>query len=247
MRGPFSSHPLLCISIDPSNITDATTLDQSCGGWYDPNTGTNRGAVRWNDIDTEIGSKAKGYICPPGQRCVSAASSVTVGETFDNVLGSSMQVIVIASANTWSGVMVRWVFFLLTGKEGAHLELLFFCIRSTKSWRRITGYLVSTSSLGKQEEYCFSAFLYFANFFCFSVSLSSTCGSRSCLSPSSPMPLQTYERRPNKVRLEQPSKFYNICLSRAFSLSFFFLARTHLKSKIGARTRPEEKKQSTRF
>ncbi|CED84829.1 high-affinity cell membrane calcium channel [Phaffia rhodozyma] len=96
-----------CYTVNPTNSSDLTTLSHACGGWYDASSNSNKGPVYIDDIDLPIVNFAKGYICPRGQRCIEQYDSVEVGQTFDNILGSMMQVVIIASANSWSSVMYQ--------------------------------------------------------------------------------------------------------------------------------------------
>jgi hypothetical protein len=58
---------------DPTNLKTAVSLSKSCGGWYDPTLGTNRGYVFMDDA-TDTGAP-KGFICPgPNQMCIQSTS-----------------------------------------------------------------------------------------------------------------------------------------------------------------------------
>jgi hypothetical protein len=57
------------------------------------------------DLSGDAVGRVKGYTCPPPQICAVADENLVTGQTFDNVLGSALQVFVISSANGWSPVM----------------------------------------------------------------------------------------------------------------------------------------------
>ncbi|KAI6015330.1 Ion transport protein-domain-containing protein [Pisolithus orientalis] len=58
-------------------------------------------------LDGSSGDSVKGYTCPLGQICQEGQGAYSGVESFDTVWNSVLQVIVIASANTWSTVMYQ--------------------------------------------------------------------------------------------------------------------------------------------
>lgn len=109
-RSVLTISPCLGLTSDGSRLADPTTApfstEQLCGGWFDPLTGTNQGFLTLDGIGGISSEAPKGYICPSGQICVQGDNQQP-GQSFDNVLFSALQVVIIASSNTWSGVMVR--------------------------------------------------------------------------------------------------------------------------------------------
>lgn len=79
------------------------TLDQICGGWYD------RDQNRMSYIQVDgVPSRMtpKGYFCPTGSMCVESDTNPNENsQSFDNILTSLLQVIIIISSNGWSGGM----------------------------------------------------------------------------------------------------------------------------------------------
>ncbi|KAG8696198.1 calcium channel protein, partial [Ceratobasidium sp. 394] len=95
-----------CVIADTTaDIANGIDLSQSCGGWMNPVTLKTVGYV---DSTGNITSEAKGFTCPLGQICVEASVNPQNGtQAFDNIFLASMQVIIVASANTWSPVMYQ--------------------------------------------------------------------------------------------------------------------------------------------
>lgn len=99
-KGSFERY---CVWIDPARQSNYTFPVQSCGGQYDAVTGLPRGFVQ-NSTGLPF-SNPKGYLCPQGQLCMETGNPNNGTQNFDNVAGAAMQVIVIASANTWANMM----------------------------------------------------------------------------------------------------------------------------------------------
>lgn len=91
-----------CYFVSPSNASDLVGLGRTCGSWYDPASATVRGAVLLADHFGDAVGSVKGFTCPPPQICAIADENLATGQTFDNVLGSALQVFIISSANGWS-------------------------------------------------------------------------------------------------------------------------------------------------
>lgn len=105
---------------DPSTVV---SLSRSCGGWYDSTLGANRGYFSIDDLNGEELAGPKGFICPgPDQMCIQDDENQETGQSFDNVLAAAQQVVVIASANTWTPVMY------MTIDADGYLSSLFFIL-----------------------------------------------------------------------------------------------------------------------
>ncbi|KAE8227194.1 hypothetical protein CF319_g297 [Tilletia indica] len=79
------------------------TLSQICGGYLAAD-GTRQG--HFNTDLTPSGSGAKGYICPLGQICVEQDTNPMSGvQSFDNIVASLLQIVIIISSNGWSQTM----------------------------------------------------------------------------------------------------------------------------------------------
>ncbi|EGG06060.1 uncharacterized protein MELLADRAFT_48591 [Melampsora larici-populina 98AG31] len=99
-KGSFERY---CVWIDPAGQSNYTFPLQSCGGHYEAVTGLPRGFVQ-NSTGLPF-NNPKGYLCPQGQLCMETGNPNNGTQNFDNVAGAAMQVIVIASANTWANMM----------------------------------------------------------------------------------------------------------------------------------------------
>ncbi|KAG9101606.1 calcium channel protein [Ceratobasidium sp. 370] len=95
-----------CVVADTiADVANGIDLSQSCGGWVDPATLETVGYV---DSSGNVTSEAKGFTCPLGQICTEASVNPQNGtQAFDNFFLASMQVVIVASANTWSPVMYQ--------------------------------------------------------------------------------------------------------------------------------------------
>ncbi|ODO05658.1 hypothetical protein I350_04717 [Cryptococcus amylolentus CBS 6273] len=99
-RGSFRR---ACVLTDPNNSTNLITLDTQCGGWLDGDLATRS---YLNEDGTESSVPAKGNICPLGQQCMTTDENPNSNvNSFDNVFSSLVQIIIIASVNTWAPVM----------------------------------------------------------------------------------------------------------------------------------------------
>ncbi|QRW09988.1 ion transport domain-containing protein [Ceratobasidium sp. AG-Ba] len=95
-----------CVVAD--SIADAVNgidLSQNCGSWINPDTLLPVGYV---DSKNNTMTEVKGFTCPLGQICLESSANPQNGtQAFDNFFLASMQVIIVASANTWSPVMYQ--------------------------------------------------------------------------------------------------------------------------------------------
>ncbi|KAI6152729.1 Ion transport protein-domain-containing protein [Pisolithus thermaeus] len=81
-----------------------TQLPTFCGGHINATTLQPSPYIQ---LDGSPGDAVKGFICPLGQICQEGQGAYSGVESFDTVWQSALQVIVIASANTWSNVMYQ--------------------------------------------------------------------------------------------------------------------------------------------
>jgi len=83
------------------------TLNQICGGYLDAD-GQRQGHLR---VDLQpSGTGPKGFICPVGQLCVEQSSNPMSGtQSFDNIVASLLQIVIIISSNGWSGTMYNMI------------------------------------------------------------------------------------------------------------------------------------------
>ncbi|KAG9312661.1 Ion transport protein-domain-containing protein [Chiua virens] len=83
---------------------NTTKLTQVCGGHIDATTMT---PSPYLQLDGTPASVTKGFICPLGQVCQEGQNPYGGVESFDTVYYATLQIIVLASINTWSGVMYQ--------------------------------------------------------------------------------------------------------------------------------------------
>ncbi|KIJ67326.1 hypothetical protein HYDPIDRAFT_127226 [Hydnomerulius pinastri MD-312] len=86
----------------PALGESSTQLSQFCGGHIDATT---LAPVPYLQLDGTPGDTVKGFICPLGQVCQEGSNPSGGVESFDTVYYAALQVIILASANTWSTVM----------------------------------------------------------------------------------------------------------------------------------------------
>ncbi|CAE6352806.1 unnamed protein product [Rhizoctonia solani] len=102
-KGSFRRTCVIADSI--ADIGDGIELSQNCGAWINPETLLQSGYV---DSNNQMTDEIKGFTCPLGQICVEAAQNPQNGtQGFDNFFLASMQVVVVASVNTWAPVMYQ--------------------------------------------------------------------------------------------------------------------------------------------
>ncbi|KZO97216.1 hypothetical protein CALVIDRAFT_513490 [Calocera viscosa TUFC12733] len=79
-------------------------MNHLCGGQIDPDFLNATGY--WTIEGVQRTDDPKGFICPLGSLCQESDTNPNGGgQSFDNIAAAAMQVIVVASANTWSTVM----------------------------------------------------------------------------------------------------------------------------------------------
>lgn len=89
--------------LQPTLGENVTQIGQQfCGGHINSTTLQPEGYIR---ADGTIVSAPKGYICPVGQLCTENQNPYENIESFDTIYNAALQVIVIASANTWAPLM----------------------------------------------------------------------------------------------------------------------------------------------
>ncbi|KAF8840292.1 hypothetical protein BDN67DRAFT_996862 [Paxillus ammoniavirescens] len=81
-----------------------TQLQQSCGGHVNATTLV---PSPYLQLDGAPGDAVKGFVCPLGQVCQEGDNPNGGVESFDTIYYATLQVIILASANTWSGVMYQ--------------------------------------------------------------------------------------------------------------------------------------------
>ncbi|KAG8944623.1 calcium channel protein [Tulasnella sp. 424] len=97
-KGSFRRNCLLEVSNG-----DSINLGQSCGGQIDPISLNTTG---YYNMQGEVMSTPKGFICPLGQRCQEQDSNPHNDiQSFDNIFFGALQVLIIAGANQWSTTM----------------------------------------------------------------------------------------------------------------------------------------------
>ncbi|KAF8122971.1 Ion transport protein-domain-containing protein [Boletus edulis] len=98
---------------------NSTQLTQVCGGHINATTLAPSPYLYFDGTPASI---TKGFICPLGQLCQEGGNPFSGVESFDTVYYAILQVVVLASANTWSQVMyqimaseylVACIFFIL--------------------------------------------------------------------------------------------------------------------------------------
>jgi hypothetical protein len=90
----------------PTNVeSEPTYLNNTCGGWIDPQTLKEMSYFLLNSDQLSTISP-KGYLCPIGQQCQTVSwSQENDVVSFDNIFLSLIQVLVIAGVNTWTSTM----------------------------------------------------------------------------------------------------------------------------------------------
>ncbi|KIK93928.1 hypothetical protein PAXRUDRAFT_828487 [Paxillus rubicundulus Ve08.2h10] len=88
----------------PALGESTTQLQQSCGGHVNATTLKPSPYLK---LDGTSSDAVKGFVCPLGQVCQEGNNPNSGVESFDTVYYATLQVIILASANTWSGVMYQ--------------------------------------------------------------------------------------------------------------------------------------------
>ncbi|GAA5835858.1 hypothetical protein JCM9279_002122 [Rhodotorula babjevae] len=98
-RGSWSRN---CVWVDPAGVLANVTMDQPCGSYL------TAAGERFSYL-TSDGSLAaeppKGFTCAAPSICVETGNPANGTWSFDNIFAALMQVVVLASANTWTDTM----------------------------------------------------------------------------------------------------------------------------------------------
>jgi len=124
-KGSFDRY---CVWIDPAGQENYTFQAQSCGGQYNPISGDPEGFV--HNATGKLFGTWKGYLCPQGQLCMETGNPNNGTQNFDNVAGAAMQVVIIASANTWSNMM----YSLMDAEYYASCAFFIVCLLVLNFW-----------------------------------------------------------------------------------------------------------------
>ncbi|SCV68841.1 BQ2448_962 [Microbotryum intermedium] len=101
----YSRH---CRWIDPAGVLgDVDFTEQACGGYYNATTGIIQRVILASGAFSP--GEPKGYTCPPHSVCIMGQNPDNGALSFDNIFASMYQMVIIASANTWTVVMYRMV------------------------------------------------------------------------------------------------------------------------------------------
>ncbi|KAI0822128.1 Ion transport protein-domain-containing protein [Trametes gibbosa] len=88
----------------PALGEDELALEQNCGGYIDPTTLETMGYINANGEN----AAPKGFICPLGQICKENDENPEANlESFDMIYYAALQVVIVSSANGWSGLMYQ--------------------------------------------------------------------------------------------------------------------------------------------
>ncbi|GAA6055172.1 hypothetical protein JCM3770_002218 [Rhodotorula araucariae] len=96
-RGSYSRN---CVWIDPAGVLPNVTADQRCGGYISSTTSAELPYIVADGQPTS--EEPKGFICGIPSVCVETGNPAGGAWSFDNVFAALMQVVIIASANTWT-------------------------------------------------------------------------------------------------------------------------------------------------
>ncbi|KAJ3901512.1 Ion transport protein-domain-containing protein [Lentinula edodes] len=92
-----------CFLLPVNGETQQQLSDQFCGGHINDTTLVANSYILLNGSVSEY--TAKGYICPLGQICQETENPEGNIESFDTIYYAALQIVVTASANSWSGLM----------------------------------------------------------------------------------------------------------------------------------------------
>ncbi|KAK4699887.1 hypothetical protein P7C70_g6370, partial [Phenoliferia sp. Uapishka_3] len=108
------SYKRACQWTDTTGQYGNVTTSQICGGFIDSLTGKALGYIQKSNGQPSS-EGAKGFVCPPPSVCVrSFPLALTLKESenpingvfsFDNIFAALLQVVIVASANTWTTIM----------------------------------------------------------------------------------------------------------------------------------------------
>lgn len=95
-----------CVLTDPFNPSSITNLNNTCGGWINPDTLEKMSFLMEDGTPSKIAPK--GFICPLNEQCLTVSYSQDGdSESFDNIFMSLVQVLIIAGVNTWTSTMYK--------------------------------------------------------------------------------------------------------------------------------------------
>ncbi|KAF8585271.1 hypothetical protein K439DRAFT_1632798 [Ramaria rubella] len=93
--------------LNPTDDNPAVQLSQQCGGYIDPVTLDVLGFLSDANVSSAY---VKGFVCPIGQICQEEPTNPFNNlESYDNVFMAALQVVIIASANTWAPTMYAMI------------------------------------------------------------------------------------------------------------------------------------------
>jgi len=96
------SYQRSCFWVDPAGQLENVSLSQLCGGFVN-STGGKQG---YYDVNGHIASNdAKGYVCQYPTVCMNDQNPDNGVISFDNILAALYNIVIVASANTWTGNM----------------------------------------------------------------------------------------------------------------------------------------------
>ncbi|BGP38716.1 calcium channel protein [Rhodotorula kratochvilovae] len=99
-RGSYSRN---CVWVDPAGVLPNVTADRRCGGYVSALTGLELSYLTSDGQPTA--EQPKGFICGAPSVCVESGNPADGAWSFDNVFAALMQVVIVASANTWTSNM----------------------------------------------------------------------------------------------------------------------------------------------
>ncbi|GAA6002347.1 calcium channel protein CCH1 [Rhodotorula paludigena] len=97
------SYERACVWVDPAGILADVVSEQPCGGFVDRVTGETLAYL--NSAGQLVNDNPKGFICAAPSVCRDSGNPAGGNMSFDNIFAALMQVVIIASANTWTDNM----------------------------------------------------------------------------------------------------------------------------------------------
>ncbi|GAA5898852.1 calcium channel protein CCH1 [Sporobolomyces salmoneus] len=98
-RGSYQRY---CQWVDPEGVLPSVTSEQNCGGYYN-STGSPVSYLVGGGFTAP--EDPKGFLCTFPNVCIELENAWGGARSFDNIFASLLQVVVVASANTWTGSM----------------------------------------------------------------------------------------------------------------------------------------------
>ncbi|GAA5981675.1 hypothetical protein JCM10908_004562 [Rhodotorula pacifica] len=99
------SYKRYCVWVDPQGLLPNVTSSQNCGGYFV--AGSDDPLPYLIEAGFPSPESPKGYLCGAPSVCIETGNPVSGTWSFDNVVAALFQVVVIASANTWTGTMYQ--------------------------------------------------------------------------------------------------------------------------------------------